>query len=431
MAGLNLDRIVARLICGRDDLHVATNALAERGFPQRGPNSWLKDRVLFLATVASAPARYRGIGPAPTASVAYDPASRESRPREYRRFFIEHYFDEQVSFLGRHETPRSDTKQARARSARWYWFGIGLGLLGLLDWSARRYRWLAASLLDIRAYARALDQIDRAYVFAMYDRRSYLIAGFLHRHSSIEVVPVYQNIPLYRNCRYQHLRVPVVVTSKVNLHEAEYFREGGTFLATEFVYLPQEFLLDTIDLKPQEPVTDIGYFSSGEWARRDGLYQVRDPEVIRSGVLRGSPYDVQSEEIVTALADYAKRTHHTLVIYPHPFERTLMRDFGITPPYAALADGRWVRIDDVEGANSRSRIYECHVAVSLQSSFIWERLDLGLDESFIFEWDDQSKNPFLREALGPYSRVLFRTTNELLGKLNAAFSAKGLREPLQ
>ena len=428
MAGLNLDHIAARVICGREDLSVAHSALAERGFPPRGPKSWLKDRVLFLATVASAPARYRGIGPVPAGTVAYDPASREPRPRAYRRFFVEHYFGEQLNFLGRHETPRSDTRAARKRSARWYWIGVGLGLLGLLDWSSRRHRWLAASLLDIRAYARALDDIDRAYVFAMYDRRSYLIASFLHR-TAVEVVPVYQNIPLYRNCRFQHLRIPVVLTSKVNLHEAEYFHSKRTFLATEFIYKPQEFLLDSIDLEPQDPVTDIGYFSSGEWARRDGLYQVRDPEMVRSGVLRGSAYDVRADEILRALADYAKRVHRTLVIYPHPFERTLIRDFGIMPPYADLVDGAWVRIDDAEGFNSRSRIYECETAVSLQSSFIWERLDLGLDNSFIYEWEDQSKNPFLREALGPYARVLFRNTEELLEKLNAVFRSASHGSP--
>lgn len=427
MAGLNLDRIAVRLICGRTDLDVARNALAERGFPPRGPRSWVKDRIALLSTVAAAPTRYPGIGPVPSGAVAYDPASREPRLREYRRFFVEHYFDEQISFLGRRETPRGDTKQARARSARWYWFGVLLGLLGFLDWSSRRYNWLAASLNDFRAYARALDDIDRVYVFSMHDRRSYLLAGFLHRHSAVEVVPVYRNKPLYGDCRFQHLRIPVVLTSKVNLHEAEYFRAGGSFLASELVYLPQEFLLDTIDLAPTEPVTDIGYFSGGEWALRDGLHPVHDPEIVRSGVLRGSPDDVQADEIVRALADYAKRTRHTLVIFPHPLEHELMHESGVTPPYADLADGRWVRIDDADDVGSRNRVYGCKIAVSLQPAIIWERLDLGLEESFVFEWADQSKNAFLREALGPDSGMLFRTTDELLAKLNAAFSSKDLR----
>ena len=422
MAGLNLDRIASRLIFGHRDLHVARLAMDERGFPQRGPSSWIKDRFLFMATVTSAPVRYRGIGPAPTGTIVYDPASREPKSREYRRFFIEHYFGEEIAFLGRHETPRSDDWKARLRSARWYSLGIVLGLFAFLDWSPRRYRWLAASLLDIRAYVRALDGIDRAFVFAMYDRRSYLIAGFLHRHTNIEVIPVYQNVPLQRNCRYLHMRIPIILTSKVNLHEAAYFRAKGGFLASEFNYRPQEFLLDTINLERQKPSVDIGFFSSGEWARREGLYQVRDPEIVSSGVLRGSAYDIQSDEIVRALAAYAQRMQRSLVIYPHPFERTLMRDFGIAPPYADLDDGTCVRIDDSEGLNSRSRIYECEVAVSLQSSFIWERLDLDLEKSFIFEWSDGSKNPFLREALGPYSSALFRDVDELIAKLDNAFA---------
>ena len=84
---------------------------------------------------------------------------------------------------------------------------------------------------------------------------------------------------------------------------------------------------------------------------------------------------------------------------------------------------------DESGENSRLRIYEPKAAVSLQSSFIWERLDLGLDASFIYEWDDAEKNPFLREALGAYAASLFRSPGELADKLDVALRSQSLGGP--
>ena len=234
---------------------------------------------------------------------------------------------------------------------------------------------------------------------------------------------VYQNIPLYRNCRHLHFHVPVVLTSKVNLAEAEYFGRLGLFNPSEIVYKSQEFALDVADLKPAAPVFDIGFFSSGEWARKGGLYQSDDVEAIRAGAFADNEYARMAEEHrrrarARTFANGVSRCASTRIHW----RRRLRAEHGIEPPYARLVDGRAVTLDE-SGENSRRKIYEPRVAVSLQSSFIWERLDLGLDASFIYEWSDAERNPFSRPALGPYARNLFRDLDELRSELDEALLA--------
>ena len=406
------------MLGGGEPGEIATSAFDTRGFPPRGPQSWLKDRFRLLGTILSAPVRYRGHRDAPETGIAiYDPGSESASVRQLREYWLDKYFAERGTFVDRRLTPKALGLRSKMRSASWWWRGVLLGLLGLLDFSDNRLAWLAATILDVRAYARIDSSIERAYVFAMYDRRSYAMVTYLHSHTAVDVVPVFQNIPLYRNCRCFHLPIPVELTSRVNLEEARYFAEQGTFLATEFRHHGPEYVMDIDEAVVDAPQVDIGYFSSGEWARRDGLYQVTDPDVVRSGALRGNPYDEAATTILDGLARYAREHDLTLRIYPHPFERRLMREHSIVPPYAALEDGRNVEIDRSEDESSRRRIYEPAAAVSLQSSIIWERLELGLDCSFMYEFADRERNVFLREALGAYSANIFSSPEELETKL--------------
>ncbi len=260
-------------------------------------------------------------------------------------------------------------------------------------------------------------ELERVYVFGLYHRRPYLLGTWLARHSDAEVSFVYQNIPLARNCRFLHLPVRVVLTSRVNLAEAAYFHAQGIFASDDLVYAGQEYAIDTAHLNPTAPSFDIGFYSSGEWARREGLYQPDDIEAVRRGAYVGNPYDRAGRELLDALVSYAQEHQRTLRIYLHPLERRLLNEHGIEPPFAPVVDGGLITMETAEG-DSRRSMYACRVAVSLQSSFIWERLDLGLDDSFIFEFAEQEMNVFERAALGPYVRNVVTSAEELVSKVD-------------
>jgi hypothetical protein len=409
--------VTRRLNRGTDEL--LDRALEVRALPAPGPASWLVDRLGFLATAVVTPWKMRfrrGSRPLSGDVAAYELVTTEAQ-RERRRFFVRHHFGEEIDFVGRGQERRPAS--GTGRWLRWYWLGVAAALLALTDPSTRRYRWLGGLLLDVEAMARAAGGLKRVYCFGLYDRRPYLIATFLARHTDVEVVLVFQNIPLYRNCRYLHLDVPVVLTSVVNIPEVDYFQREGIFRASMVQYRSGEYVADTHALEAEEPVCDIGYFSSGEWARREGLYQASDLASVRAGAYLGNPYAVAAEHLVEVLVAYAKRNGRTLRIYPHPFERVMHAVHGIEPPYARFADGRSVTLD-WSGENSRAKIYEPRVAVSLQSSFIWERLDLGLRASYMYEFADRERNVFLKESLGEYAGNVFHADSELIQRLDAA-----------
>jgi hypothetical protein len=414
---IDATRFVAQAL-NRGDDKIMDRALETRGLPSPGPASWIVDRFGFLATAVVTPWKRRLAPASPLAgdAVVYDVSVTESY-RQHRRSFVRRHFGEDVDFVGRWE--ERVPAHGRGPWMRWYWLGVFAAIMAFADWSSRRHRWLGGLLLDVQSFARALPGTRRAYVFGLHDRRPYLIATYLAKHTRIEVVPVFQNIPLYRNCRYFHLGVPVVLTSRVNVPEVEYYGEQGIFLASMATYAGGEYASDTSQVLPAGPVFDIGFFSSGEWARAGGLYQTTDIEAVRRGDFADNAYARQAEALLEALATHVRTRGLTLRIYPHPMERRLMNENGIQPPYARLDDGGEVTIDR-DGGDSRSKVHEARVAISLQSSFVWERLDLGIEDTFVFAFADQDMNAFLPESLGRYRSNVFTSEADMLAKADAA-----------
>jgi hypothetical protein len=414
---LDLARVVAEALNRRpDDLMV--RALELRGSPAAGPPSWWRDRLGLLKRMTFAPVRMRRRAkPLSHSSIVFD-VGLTSEYLRARSAFVRKHFGEEVDFVSS-LTPRFSPGGER-EWRRWYRYGLALSLRALFDISSRRYFWLGQQLLEVQALALAAPGIERAYVFRLFDRRPYLAATYLARNTHAEVRCVFQNIPLWRNCRYFHLDVPVVVTSKVNLPEVTWLADKGYFRADEVLYRSQEFVESTPS--PQRPTVDIGFFSSGEWARRDGLYQVKDVNAVKAGVYENNRFAVKAAWLADALARYARERGLTLRLYPHPYERVLLASHGVEAPWARLADGSQVSIA-TDGADSRANVYDPRAAVSLQSSFIWERLDLGLESSFMYDFGNDGDNAFKREALGQYEANLFVDETELYARLDEVLSA--------
>ena len=425
---MNAERLILRIVDGgKEDLDAFQAALADRDLPLRGPRSWLLDRAGLLYTVFVGLLRAEARRPASpaTRSVFYELGARREQVRKTRTSFARTHFDDDIDFLLTHRIkgrggPRRMTAHERRLSRAWRRRARMAALATLLD-PHHRYRWWGHVFAAINTLAQAVDQYDVVYVTPPWDRRCYSIATFLQRHTSAEVRLVYQSMPLYGNQRRLHVPVTAVVTSKVNVPEAEYFRAAGEFMAAKIVYRSSEFVDERAALAPSSPVYDVGFFASGDWAREDGLYWARDIEQVRAGAYRGNVYERYSENVLQALAEYAISRRRTLRIYMHPYERTLLHDHGIGPPYRGLADGELVTIDDRPG-NSRDALYEADVAVALRSSTIWQRIDLGLERSFIYAFEDPALGNMLPEALGEYERNVFRSAADLFAKLDECFA---------
>ena len=420
----DIDRRLLRFINGRDDdLELFLHALVPRELPLPGPPRWLDDRLRFLhsAFVRMHRATRRPFSPGADA-LFYDIGARKANVREMRRFFVREYFHEEIDFVMADALPGDGppaplTRHERRASRRLRLLARCAALAACFDFSARRYRWWAGTLLTLHAHAQAGDRVRRVYIGKMYDRRSYVVATYLARHAGLRPVLIYQSSPLAFNQRELHLDVPVVLTSKVNLPEVAYYQKMGWFKASEIEYCPQEWLIERVDLRPAPPVYDIGFFASGDWARLEGKYWAPDVARVRAGEFRANPFEVHAERVLTALADYARSHDRTLRIYLHPYERRLVNDHGIEPPFRHLADGEHVTIDDAPG-NSRGAFAECDVAVALRSSTIWQRIDLGLERSLVYVFDDPALDNIMPESLGRYQANLFYSVADLEAKLD-------------
>ena len=432
LTGNDVERRLLRLVNGRDDdLGDFLAALAPRELPVAGPPGWFDDRLRFLHSAFVRLHRMARRPYAPGAdAVFYDVGARKPDLREMRRYWVREYFDCDVDFVVADRLPGGGEPLRlswRERRAAWRWRRRArlAALAACADFSSRRYRWWGQTLLTIHALAQNQDHLRRLFVGRLYDRRSYVVATWAARHTAMAPVLVFQSSPLAFNQSRLHLDLPVVVTSKVNLPEVDYFRARGTFLSTDVRYCPQEYLVERRDLMPAAPRYDIGFFASGDWARREGRYW-GPIEQVRAGRYRGNVYEEHAERVLAALAAYARAHARTLRIYLHPYERRLVNDHGIQPPFRELADGELVTIDDAPGT-SRGAVYECDVAVALRSSTIWERIDLGLERSLIYVFGDPTLDNFVPESLGPYRANLFHSTDELETKLDTLFADRKAR----
>jgi hypothetical protein len=431
---MNAERLVLRLFDGRSaDLDAFEAALDVRDLPLRGPRSWLLDRAGLVYTVFVGLLRAEARRPASpaTRAVFYEVSAQHTKTRESCRAFAREHFGDDVDFVLTHRLKgRGGSRQMTARERRlsraWRRRARVFAAATLLDGHGR-YRWWGHVFAAVNTLAQAVDQYDVVYVTKPWDRRSYCIATFLRRHTGAEVRLVHQSMPLYGNQRLLHVPVTAVVTSRVNVPEAEYFRAAGEFRAGQIIYRSGYFVDERAAYVPSDPVYDLGFYASGDWAREDGLYRARDIEKVRAGVYRDNIYERYAERVLEALVEYATSRRRTLRIYMHPYERTLLHEHGIEPPYRGLADGTLVTIDDRPG-DSRGAFYEADVAVALRSSTIWQRLDLGLDRSFMYAFDDPSLGNMLPESLGEYQRNVFTSADDLYAKLDACF-ASGATEP--
>ncbi len=427
---MNAERLILRLLDGGPtDLDAFAAALEIRDLPLRGPRSWLIDRGSLLYTVFVGLLRAAARRPAsPTSrAICYEVSAQREEAGDICRSFARVHFGDDVDFLLTHRLKgRGGRRQMTTRErrlARTWRRRVRIAALATLLDGQRRYRWWGHVFASINTLCQAVDQYDVAYVTKPWDRRSYCIATFLRRHTRTEVRLVHQSMPLYGNQRLLHVPVTAVVTSRVNVPEAEYFRNSGEFRAETILYRPGYF----VDERPvavrdeSRPLYDLGFFSSGDWAREDGLYRARDIEAVRAGRYRGSVYERCAEEVLRWLAEYAATQRRTLRIYLHPYERELLNEHGIWPPYSGLADGEYISMD-VQPGHSRGGFFEVDVAIALRSSTIWQRLDLGLERSFMYAFEDPEVGNMLPESLGAFRHNVFGTADELFCKLDACFS---------
>lgn len=419
----NVRNIIYKKICKNNDFTLFLKSIESRknNLSKITSFEWFTDRIFFCLKVILRPLIQitKGFEFLKTEIIVYDPSSNVAETRNYRKIFIKHYFKENVDFIGWKEKIKITPNILLWPTLKLYIYSVFISLFSFLDFSKRDYKWLGSVFPELLNILLIQKDIKKIYIFCMEVPAQYLYATYINNYTKIQIYLINANIPI-KEQRYCHLNVPAVLCSKVQLNEINYYINNGYNKTSKIIYCSNVFIADLLNVRPTAPKYHIGYFSSGEWARINGLFRVklskREIKKVREMHFNNNLYYIKSKEILSFLVRFGKIHNLRLKIYLHPYERLLLKKYKISPPYMNFVDNENIFID-IEGNNSRDKIYEPFVAISIQSSFIWERLDLGLMRSYIYEFKDEKYNSFLPESLGNYKEYLFKSTEELAGKM--------------
>lgn len=261
---------------------------------------------------------------------------------------------------------------------------------------------LFANLIKYECYK---NEVDELYIFYINHPSAFIFAKYVefrHVKSTIHM----GNNPISKWNYPFPISSPIIISSIIQVEELKYLK-----LPNNWQYCRDEFILFSKDIKPREPKKEIGLFSSGEWARLRGLYRSENLDLISNYDLANNKVYKAFEEGLLTLISLNVEKEFIIKVYPHPFERELIK-LGISPPYYKWIESGEIMID-MDGSSSREKVYDSKIAISYHSSFIWERLSLGLDESYHYQFNDDELDLVDYQALGCFKNNIFFSNDDL------------------
>ena len=258
----------------------------------------------------------------------------------------------------------------------------------------------------------------KLYIYYSYLAQSYLIALFSTNILRIEVNYMIGNM-INEFLKYSYMNNLNIYFSNT-LYQEEYksYKKIGWIKDDTVNYgiSGHEFLVNN----PRNSFKyDIGFFSSAYWARREGLYADLNIEALREKKYEKNIYAVRENIILRHSIKIARKYNLTFKIYLHPYEKKLITQYNIYPPYWNLIEKDFLEENKLLENNN---FFESKVAVLLQSSIFYDRW-----ENNLFTLCYQFKNQKNRlqvplKYLGQYSVYGFKNLKELEQK-----TIKGLK----
>lgn len=168
--------------------------------------------------------------------------------------------------------------------------------------------------------------------------------------------------------------------------------------------------------KGNESLYDIGFFSSGFWAR-SGLWRANDIEKIKRNKEEycKNIYAKIEMIILGSIVRLAKQYNFTFKIYLHPYEKELIKKYNIYPPFWNLQNEYNICIDD--NISIKNNFFEAKIGIVMMSSIFQDRWDNHL-YTLCFDPKNKKKMDHIRlKYLGDYSKYGFKNIKELEEKI--------------
>ena len=260
-------------------------------------------------------------------------------------------------------------------------------------------------------------QVEKAFFFARIYRPDYYLAALV-LSQYVDVLYITGSASLYYNNRYIYLpNVTLLSCSLVQYKEINSLIEKRSIIIKDKLLLGNP-LFDQSAMKNFDNFSyDIGIYSSGEWAREDGLLCLHDYKKIRSGHFCKNPYYAIFLSILKAIIDLISSRKFKAKLYFHPYEKDLYNNHGIIPPYMRTLKKNGIDFS-FSDEESTLLLRESKIGVAVLSTIIYERLGIGLDGYLYYNSNKDFISDFFNPSLlGDFKKYFFKDIKELKKKI--------------
>jgi len=259
-------------------------------------------------------------------------------------------------------------------------------------------------------------QVEKAFFYGFIYRADYYLAALV-LSQYVDVLYITGSASFYYNRRYIYLpNVTLVSCCLVQYKEINSLIEKGCIIIKD--KLLGNPLFDQSAMKDFNNFSyDIGIYSSGEWAREDGLLRSYDYKRIRSGHFCKNPYYAIFLSILKTVIDLINSRKIKAKLYFHPHEKDLYNNHGIIPPYVGTLEKNGIAFS-FSDEESTLLLRESKIGVAVLSTIIYERLGLGLDGYLYYNSNKDFISDFFNPSLlGDFKKYFFKDIEELKKKI--------------
>ena len=250
------------------------------------------------------------------------------------------------------------------------------------------------------------------YLFRPYSITTYLAALILPKlfsHDSVNMI--LSNTSIFPR-RYNFLPDSFMLYCSVfQKEELKSFIDKKWTLCKGINYTDLEETLIKKRIKVVNPMFEIGIYSSGYWARKDGMARVNNISFIRMYKYAGNKNQIEFEKLIHAIGQISNENNFRVKCYFHPYEKILFNEYRIAPPYLNILKGYKFEFEISNLLNSLETIHESKIGVSLFSTIITDRWNEGLDGMFYIR--EESAEYFSKKHIGSFEKNIFHSLENL------------------
>lgn len=395
--------------------------------------SWIRDRLLFLGYTCLLPFflfQKRNkffVGKNSKISVTIGSKNTDDINVKIWKNYVKYYFKENVECFGAKSWVEFNIRYAW-RAFVWWCGCVAVAACSWADFRGIPFRSVAFLWHSALSMILSQDKINNIFAFYLCSSYSYLLTMFLSSHNICKLNIMTGSNDLYVQRFIVAENANMYLMSKIQIPEYDYYCARGEIYSKNVKYLGCTDVFEVSRDKKIQNTIDIGIFSDGCFARDEYGMRKYDPEWIRKNLESGrrTLWGKYEDELYDEVYQYAKKKGLTLKYYPHPFERELMELYGIKPPFLEKVDGRKIFFDDSKRKTSMKLLGEPKVAVTLVSTSVLQRIDMGYERNICFNYNiltERTRNSicFLHESMGKYKDVFISDIREVNEKLDFYF----------